>query len=306
MKFQKNFVVGLCLDESLNSYQRFFERYGEFIKTIYFNYYSDTKFCSRSKIAIQYQKKENRNLLKDVICLAKEFNILTELCLNTPNLTKNNLEDAITFITDMNIDGAVCIDEYINFLSTRLSDLIICRSFNSPLTRYTIINENFSELVVSKNFLQNIDDLKSFLEYFDLQLLINNGCIFECPGCYDIARSCDSLFNSLLSKNDLNYLFALYSFFPKELSRLIDRLEEYKDKISFKINNRTLDLVNTSLMLDAYMGQIDYISLIRKNKKYYALFCMLSHFYKDENIGKLNLDKIIEFKKNIYDIDITY
>ena len=306
MDFCKKFVIGLCLDESLNNYKNFFEQYSKYIKTIYFNYYSDSRYSSRNKIAKQYQNKGNCILLREVIGLAKKYNILTELCLNTPNLSKDNLDEAISFIKEMDIDRAVCIDEYIDYLSARLPKLFICRSFNSTLSKYTVINKNYSEIVVGKSFLQNINDLKSFLNYFDLQLLINNGCIFECPGCYSVKNGCGLLFNTLLQEKDLNYLFAFYSFFPKELSRLMGQLDEYKKCISFKINNRTSDLSITSLILDAYMGKFDYISLIRKNKKYHGLFCMLGHFYTEENFEELDIDKIIKFKETIYDIDISY
>ena len=112
---------------------------------------------------------------------------------------------------------------------------------------------------------------------FNLKLLVNNGCSFNCKGCKNGNRQCQSTFLDNLENNSLNYLFALQSFYPFELHELLSSIDIPIESI--KISNRTDGYTYLDKCLESYIYNIDTDKYLEDGLKNYRLWSRLAAFY---------------------------
>lgn len=106
---------------------------------------------------------------------------------------------------------------------------------------------------------------------YNLVLLLNNGCSFTCPGPCRNGTECRKIVAQQLLTSTPSELYALESFFPEELTRLLET-DSCSDQYRFKLNTRPLGLTYTRRVLEAYLGHFSSDELIEASPQSYGLF----------------------------------
>ena len=143
-------------------------------------------------------------------------------------------------------------------------------SFNN--TDYQDIPKCFDTVVVGKRYLRSKEMRHQLLESgYNLVLLLNNGCSFTCPGPCRNGTECRKIVAQQLLTSTPSELYALESFFPEELTRLLET-DSCSDQYRFKLNTRPLGLTYTRRVLEAYLGHFSSDELIEASPQSYGLF----------------------------------
>ena len=108
-------------------------------------------------------------------------------------------------------------------------------SFNN--TDYQDIPKCFDTVVVGKRYLRSKEMRHQLLESgYNLVLLLNNGCSFTCPGPCRNGTECRKIVAQQLLTSTPSELYALESFFPEELTRLLET-DSCSDQYRFTVDS---------------------------------------------------------------------
>ncbi len=281
----KKFSIGLSLTISIDEYKELLTKYKDYIQSIYFSPPFSDKFHSRLEICEEFSDPQNIKKFYKVLELFKNEDILLDCVLNRPSLDSNTIIENLDSIKSIHPDQITLLDRHIQLICDEFPTVEKIYSFNNDFTmgKLANISDGFDTIVVGKYFLRNSQLLeKIYNSGFNLKLLVNNGCSYNCRGCQMGWRHCESVFNSNLQKKSPEYLYALLSFYPYELFELLNKL--IVPVKSLKISNRTSDYEYLNKCLYAY---INYKSedLYKQNScledyRLYARQANFNSFYK--------------------------
>ena len=156
------------------------------------------------------------------------------------------------------------------------------------------ISRSFSTIVVGKYFLRIPHYLEAIHDNgFEVKLLVNNGCSYNCMGCGKGTRNCSRTFEHNLKNMSAEELYAMQSFYPYELNELLSKLSYEPESI--KISNRTDGYEYLDMCLDSYINEIPPEEYISMNPRNYRLYNRLGCFSGLlENIDK---EHVMQYKK---------
>lgn len=293
----EKYSIGLSLKISIDQYNYIFDKYNNYIKSIYYSPPLGNKYHSRSSIGKQLENEQNVEKLYKILELAKIKGILCDCVLNCPSLKNDDIVVALEFLkSNIYIDQITCLQQHIDVVDKYFPHIEKIYSFNNNLNINNLehISKKFKTIVAGKSFLRYPELLSKIYNYgFDLKLLVNNGCSFNCYGCSSGSRKCEQVFYKNLENFDINYLYALQSFYPSELRKLLDTVNFPIESI--KISNRTDDYNYLINCLNSYINNDESYCL--KDKKDYRLWCRLGHF--NDYLNCLDDEKIKLLKKEM-------
>lgn len=295
-KYYKKFSIGLPMDASLSEFEDFLQEFSDIISSMYFSIPLGRKFYSRTELENEYESTGAEDKLFIFLNLLHKHNIRAELTVNSYNLSEQDLEAVIQYLSahDFIPDEIVCLKEYGSFLKQRLPMVEIKYSFNNTSRN---VPDCFDTVVFGKEYLRNmearhrwIDEGKGFV------LLLNNGCSFSCHYECGDSKFCGAILDQNLKNNSLDYLYAIQSFFPFELVRLCME-DPYADKYKFKISNRPLGMAFTKNVLRYYSKGVDVSELISQSADNYAYFCVMYRLFVHRN--ELDFENIMDIKRGL-------
>ena len=152
------------------------------------------------------------------------------------HLSNLDIDYAIEFTKKFGIipEEIVCLKEYGEKIRKAFPNCELKYSFNN--TDYQDIPNCFDTVVVGKRYLRSKEMRHQLLESgYNLVLLLNNGCSFTCPGPCRNGTECRKIVAQQLLTSTPSELYALESFFPEELTRLLET-DSYSDQYRFKLN----------------------------------------------------------------------
>lgn len=293
--------IGLSLEITPEQYQELFKKYQDYLHSLYFSPPLNGKYHSRTKISEQFSNPENIKRFYEILELAKQNGILLDCVLNRPTIREQDVEQALPFIEQIGADQITCLQKHIDIVASTFPTKEKIYSYNNDLTPRDIpnISPKFSTVVVAKSFLRDKELLKQIAERgFKLKPLVNNGCSYNCGGCQAGNRQCQATFDRNYEKSGANYLYALQSFYPDEVERLLSMMEEEQIPLeSVKISNRTDGYVYLDNCLTSYIEQRDPSTYTSENISNYRLWLRLGAF--NSHLTELDQEQIKTFKKRM-------
>ena len=293
---KKKISIGLSLSMTLYEYKKILIKYKDYIHSLYFSPPINGNYHSRLQIAEQFKNSKNVEHFYEIIELMKENGVKLDLVLNTPRITEEAVIGAFDIIDKLNVEQITCLDRHIDLLFDEFPKKEFIYSYNNDfnMNKLTNISKKFSTIVLGKYFIRNIKYLEAIKSSgFKLKLLINNGCSFNCKGCINGTIECENVFNNNLRCSNINELYALQSFYPNELNKLLNQLSN--DDYLIKISNRVDGFNYLDTCLDSYINNISPTELIKQNQKNYRLYCRLGWF--NEYLDEMNEEEIEKIKK---------
>ena len=295
------FSIGLSLTISIDEYKKIIEDYRSYLNSIYFSLPLGDIYHSRSAIEEKFKDTESINLFYNIIKLFKDNNILLDCVFNKNGISDDDVITGLKFLKEyIEVGQITCLSEHIEIINDFFPNVEKIYSYNNDLNKNKIdnISDLFDTVVVGKSFLRNYDLLKKIYNNdFDIKLLVNNGCSYNCLGCRNGSKVCEEIFNKNKKYHDINYMYAEQSFYPFELLELLD-VVDFPIKY-IKISNRTSGFEYLYKCLESYIYNVSPNEYIKDGSKYYRLWCRLAHF--NRKMDELNYDEIIKQKKILLD-----
>lgn len=291
----KKISIGLSLSMSLDEYKKILEDYKEYLHSIYFSPPLDSRYHSRSQIVEEFKDVDNIKKFYKILELMRNNNILLDCVINRPSISSDDVLSSIPTIKELDVDQITCLNRHIDIIDEYFPDKQKIFSYNNDfhIKDLKFITNKFSTIVVGKYLLRNPEMLKEIYDKgFNIKLLVNNGCSYNCKGCKSGNRQCQSTFLNNLENNSLNYLFALQSFYPFELHELLSNLDVPIESI--KISNRTDGYIYLDKCLESYINNSDTNKYLIDDIKNYRLWSRLASFYPYFN--ELDNEEIIRIK----------
>lgn len=294
---RKKISIGLNLNEPEDDIYSFLEIYKDYLSSLYFSLPLGVGFYSRNELAEEYEAEGAEKKLLRIVRRLKDYNIRSEVAINIYGLQKKDLEKAISYmrVNKLYPDEIVCLEEYGEVLKKAFLESEMKYSFNNPGKASSI----FDTIVVGKGYLRNPEARHQIIDAGkNLVLLLNNGCSFECHYQCGDSKFCGSILDENLRHHDINYMYALQSFFPSELIRLMSQ-DVYADKYRFKLSNRPLGLEFSRRVLDTYCGLVNKteVELIKQDNTNYGLYCVMNELFRRRD--EFSIEKICEIKKKL-------
>lgn len=290
--------IGLALNISLDEYKELFSKYGEYIHDIYFSLPLGDSFHSRKQIADDFKDVKNIDKFYKILDLCIKNNIKLDCVLNRPSLTIEDIHKGISAIQQIKVDYITCLEDHVNVLKESFSNIPLIYSYNNAfnLKKLNSISKDFSTIVVGQGYIRNISSLKKIIDSgYKLKILLNNGCSYNCGGCKLGTKQCYEVFHNNLNVHNINYLYALQSFFPYEFYELLNMFNFPIETI--KISNRTDGYKYLDDCLQSYIYNENPRDYIIRNSLNYRLWCRLAHF--NPYLNELNYEEIVNIKRKL-------
>ena len=301
MDFTRKFNIGLTLDTTLTEFREFLREYHTYIHSIYFSPPVSRYFHTRTVVANEFLIPGKRRQFFRMLEAAREYGIESELLFNTLRLDRELIGRAEKMLKEHDIDvSSVCfIKDYYDAVCEYFPDKKYIFSFNNGFQKRSEIDSVIEEyradaFVLGSLFIRN----NAFFSYLsgrdkEIYLLLNNACSFNCGTCNNVQSVCDMAFRENLKRHSVEYLYALQSIFPFELTD--GTIDTSKIKC-FKISNRSSNLKFLRGALDSYIGG-EVRKYVEADRNNYAFWGRAGFFWK--YFRTLDLDRVLEYKAEI-------
>ena len=304
--FYKNkFSFGIDLNISINDYKKIIEKYKDYLSSVYFSLPFGERFHTRRLMIEEYKQKNAIEKLKEILMLFRNNNIKLEAVINQYNIKEDELKEALYKLDNyIKVDTICCLDEYIDIINEHYNnDMYLISSFNNRTIHEDSIyniNNKYDMIVLGREFLREPDLIKKVKRRgFDIKLLINNGCSFNCRTCRYGGEECVQVFKSNLKKFNIEELYAMQSFFPWELYRLMESFKDENIINEIKISSRPSTFEYLNDCLKSYIFDEDEKIYIVKNEKKYHLYGRQANLIPYYNY--LNIDNVERIKKSLWE-----
>lgn len=293
--YTKVFSVGLTLNDEEEDIYRFINQYAQILNSVYFSLPLGKPFYSRRKLTEEYDALGSNEKLLRIAGYLKEKGIRREVAINHNGLSLLELDKAIYYLKENlpDVEEIVCLAPFAKQLRDAFPNVELKYSFNNMSVKTAPV---FDTYVVGKNYLRDMAARHRLIDQgYQLVLLLNNGCSFNCQATHCNKIDCEKTFRHNMERHTVNELYALQSFFPSELQKLLD-IDPYGKMYRFKVSNRPSSISFTSKILDGYTGKVDEKDLL-KDKRSLCLFSGLGVLM--DHYSELELQKIYEHKKRL-------
>lgn len=297
--FEKKFSFGVSLNISLDEYEEILKKYNKYINSAYFSLPCGEEFHTRIRVIDEYNQNGSTERLIEILNLLKKYGIKIEAVINQYRISKEKLKEGLMFLKEnIDVDSICILDEYRDVVREYYPNIDLVYSFNNvPVlqSNFKNISKDYKTLVIGKELLRKYDVIKDIKEYgFEVKLLLNGGCSFNCGTCRAGSRRCVETYEKNLEKFTRTELYAIQSFFPWELDKITDILN-HNEIDEFKISCRPCNKEYLEKCLESYIerkkNEEDYI---KENIKNYYLWGRQSEISKkttDYDIKEINIIK---------------
>ena len=296
----KMFNIGLNLDASLDDLDLFYSTYNHLISDVYFSLPLGKTFYTRRGLIKESEGNEAK--LIDALGIIKQHGIRTEVALNT-HLHQDEISKSIDYIYKNNIvpDEVVCINESFDVLKEAFPKAEFISSFNNGFSK---VDSRFDSVVLGQRFLRDENARHDFINSgFNVVLLLNNGCSFECNPRFCDSSHCTFAYRASLNTHTFDEIYAIQSFFPEELTSLLEH-DPFAQTYRLKISNRPLGLTYSEKALRAYSTPVfTSADEMEKDPSNYGLFGALHSLYM--KINDYNYQAIMIAKQNMQPLSLT-
>lgn len=295
-EYMNKFSFGLSLNIELEQYEKIIEQFKPFLNSVYFSLPFGDEFHTRMGVRKEYSDKNALKKLLNILELFKKKGIKLEAIINQYHIDLNKLKSVLDYVDELfEVDSICCLDEYFEIINNHYNGkMYIISSFNNGIVSINNIDcyKNYNMLVLGKQFLRNIEDIKLVKQKgFDIKLLINNGCAFNCYSCREGQRKCVEVFKNNLKFYTPEQLYAKQSFFPWELKKLFVDLKgsQYIDEI--KLSSRPCTYKYLKDCLESYIynrNEKKYIEETTKNYHLWGRQANLIEYFSEFDVENLN------------------
>lgn len=296
---EKKFCIGISLEMEIIEYEKLIEQFSPYISTFYFSPPLGDRYHTRTKIAEQFHDLQLTSRFYNIINLIRNKGFKLDCVLNRPTMRLEEVQSALKYLKCyMEVDQITCLQEQADYVREQFPDKEIIYSYNNDLNidKIAKITKLFDTVVVGKYFLRSPQLLKKIYEQgFEIKLLVNNGCSYNCGGCKSGSLQCDETVIRNLEKENINYLYALQSFYPHELHNLLECIDIPIKSI--KISNRTSGYQYLKNCLQSYVENRDVDEYVINNYRNYRLWCRLGEL--SHHFQELNNEEINKYKREI-------
>ena len=293
---KKKYIVGLSLSSSCEDWKTFLTENLDYIECVYFSLPLGNRFHSRQYIARQFGKQGMEEHFWKLISITQDINVPLELVLNTPHLSKDDIENSSEVLKAHNADISyiTILDAYYDIVKKNFKESTkINYSYNNFFNGIEDLNDHiYDRIIIGRHHIRNINLFKRLNEKgLKVVLLLNNGCSHRCGWCHKIDH-CNKAFIATNGDDSIDYLYAEQSIMPFELH---EGLLDFSSIYCFKINNRNSDIDYLRKCLDSYRKNDNNLHDDTSNWSLWARLAWFSPHYNE-----LNLNKIISIKRKIY------
>lgn len=295
----KKYSIGLSTRISINEYKQLLIKYGNYIDFVYFSVPISEAFQSRKNIYSDFSIEEATVFLRDVIDLFKSFNVKIELTLNTYNISNDDLDLAYSYLInklERMPDAIVSNCTLFDRIQEVFPDVYNIVSFNSFIRNekdLEYVPKEYDEIIMGSSVIRDFEFWKKVQNKgFKSRLLLNNGCSFNCGSCATAAK-CIDIFQHNLKRTHINYLYALQSLYPSEVSQYIANNSNLH---GYKISNRNCSY---NYLENCLSGYIEGENKEKYGVEHFYYWARLGHFGKYKN--SLDEGKIMDLKKEIWE-----
>ena len=302
MDFTKKFNVGLTLETSAREFDRFLDEYHPFIHSVYFSPPLGGRYHTRSRVALEFLLPGKRRLFLHMLERMRAYGIELELLFNTLRIDKEMVTAAHTYLSERDLlPDSVCYllpyeADVVRVFPDQKRILSFNNGFLSPREIDRVLDgcERTDAIVLGSLFIRN----NRFFSHLSARgvspyLLLNNACSFNCATCNNTASVCEAAFRKNLAHHSVEYLYALQSIFPEELT---DGTIDTGKVALFKISNRSSSLGFLRDALDSYMtGEMQHY--IQKDRKNLALWGRAGYFWP--YFKKMDMGRVFAYKAEI-------
>ncbi|MEN8188623.1 MAG: hypothetical protein ABFS19_02160 [Thermodesulfobacteriota bacterium] len=292
MNFARKFSIGFPPDLKFEDWKSFVDSFHPYIHDVYSSPIGDNLYHSRMPLW-QYLEHTEANLKHFVRCISyacskgASFN----LAINTVRLLENNVDilNSIELMSKyLEIDQITTLTPYADIISKQYPDVPLLSSYNN-----IGYDDRFTQVVLGgKNLRDRSLFTKISNEGFEVKLLLNNGCHFNCPGiCMGKKQStCQSVAEQNVASNSINYLYALQSVMPFELH---DYLINF-DIDLFKINSRLLYNDQLEDVMKSYIENDNQVMFPSRFLRWGSLAMFHQH------IEEIEINEVMKYKEKIW------
>lgn len=297
----KKFSIGVSLGLTLDDYKNIFDTYGDRIDELYFSLPLGREFQSRHLIHTQFLKEENIKKLLSILKLAKEKNISLELVVNGKlSLKEEDIELCYNWCKKHNvqIDSITTFNHLVEKAKSLFGNIKFKCSYNQNLRTYEDlekVNPLFDEVILGNNFIRDVKAFKTLKSKgFKVRILLNNGCHHNCAWCsYDKPNTCEKTFEHNIQNNSFEYLFAIQSVFPNELTDFYEKLDCVD---SYKLSTRTKSRVRFTNILKVYLDN-EFKCFLKDLMSSCSLQSL--HKYLIEQFETIDFEEVLRIKNEI-------
>ncbi len=284
IRWEKRFNVGLTLDTNIKEFSAFLDSYSKYIHSFFFSPPLGKAFQSRTVISRQFDKPKKEKLFWQMLKLIKSYGVRLEVLFNTAIITDEDILTTKNLLDShgVEVDSVCFIETYYYSVCKYFPNKEYVYSFNnghlaSAAFEKTVAEKNVDTFVLGGASIRDNEFFKKIKDSGkNVILLLNNGCSFYCSTCSNGRKVCKATFERNLKKHSVEYLYALQSVFPNELT---DGTLDVSQIDLFKISNRSSNIRYTKAVMDSYMtGEVK--KYVRLNKLNYSYWGRLGHFWK--------------------------
>lgn len=306
-KYYKKISFGISLQISLQDYEKIIEDYLPYLSSVYFSLPFGDEFHTRERVIKEYNQENAVEKLLEILKLFRKNGVKLEAVINQYHIRIEKIKEALNRLDKMiPVDSICCLDEYYDTIRNHYGDsMYIISSFNNQPLHKEILQKqlqklkSYNMLVLSKEFMRDLNSLKKVKESnFDIKLLINNGCAFNCLSCREGNNKCKETFINNINKYSPEEMYAIQSFFPWELNKLLDQIEDNQLITEIKLSNRPCTYKYLNNCLKSYIYTEDEKMYINESVDNYHLWGRQSNLIPYYN--KFDLDKINKIKKRLW------
>lgn len=305
-RYYNKFSFGISLNISISDYKKIIRDYLPYISSVYFSLPYGKEFHTRKMVIEEYEQENAKEKLIEILKLFKEHGVKLEAVINQYNIEASKVKEGLKQLDQIiKVDSICCLDEYYDIIRKHYGqDMYMISSFNNkPLYKENLDKQlnklkKYDMLVLSKEFMRDISSLKKVREKeFDIKILINNGCSFNCSSCRNGSEECKKIFKNNLRYHSPEELYALQSLFPWELNKLIEKSDE-KLINEIKLSNRPCTYEYLNNCLKSYIYHENEKEYIDKTSRNYHLWGRQANLIP--YMEKFNLDNINRIKKTLW------
>lgn len=306
--YLKKISFGISLSISLEDYTKIINKYLPYLSSVYFSLPFGQEFHTRSRVIKEYSDKEAAEKLLKILKLFKKNGIKLEAIINQYNIKPDILNEALDKLDNLiKVDSICCLDEYVDIIKGHYNnDIYLISSFNNKIIHKDNVkklNDDYDMIVVSREFLRDAKLIKIIRESTnkEIKLLLNNGCSFNCGTCRKGGGACKEVFRENLKRHNPKELYAKQSFFPWELKKLFNELDDSNTIKELKISNRPCTYEYLDKCLESYIFNKGENIYVENDYKWYHLWgrqSNLTPYFKTFNIDEINELKKKIWKKN--------
>lgn len=296
INIKKQFTLGINSAIKVEEYRSFIECYKEYIHSMFFSPPIGKGYSTRKLYEENLVTQDQIDNFSEILQCIKEAGIQLEICMNVPGLSDDQLFHAIEYMNEVvKPDEIVCMDSYYKKLQSAFPLARFIYSFNNidPLKNVGNVKK-YDEVAVGKYYLYSQKSRNILFDNGVLpRLLLNNGCVIDCPVCVN-SQKCKQNFHERINSIGVEEAFVRWTMWPFEMHRMIEN-DRKMAFIKYKLSTRTKSIEQHKECIESYLYNQDIGQYIEKRRRGYTVWCGLAYFV--DYYDSFDYDRVLKAKK---------